>query len=198
MFTKKPVSLGLESRILRTKLLLHVRHDFATRIFKSSKPVGVENQMFLKLLRYQRLQTSQLDLIVHLILRLLLVLRHRILPALQSSLEFKKRASFRRNDGTKKVSLPSSRCGIRPLLQSSPRLQGFFREFATMSFASPVVISVSTVCICCKVNSRCWAPRSWFVLIGRNSRSMNSVEISVICSADHSKAAAAIWTRAAT
>ena len=39
-------------------------------------------------------------------------------------MEFKKRASFRRNDSTKKVSLPSSCCGIRPLLQSSPRLQG--------------------------------------------------------------------------
>ena len=75
---------------------------------------------------------------------------------------------------------------------------GFFREMATVSFASPFVMSVSMVCICFKMNSRTCAPRSWCVLIGRNSRSMNSLETSVLCSADHSKATAAIWTRAAT
>ena len=54
----------------------------------------------------------------------LLVLRHRGLPAFNSRLEFEKRASFRRNDRTKMVSLPSPCCEIRPLLQSLPRLQG--------------------------------------------------------------------------
>ena len=58
----------------------------------------------------------------------------------------------------------------------------FFRELATMSFASPLVRSVSIVRVCCKKNTRFCTPRSWFVLIGRNSRSMNSAEISVVCS----------------
>ena len=34
----------------QTKFRLHVRHDFHTRIFKSSQAIGVENQVLLKLL----------------------------------------------------------------------------------------------------------------------------------------------------
>ena len=60
---------------------------------------------------------------------------------------------------------------------------GFFRWWATMSFASQLVRAISAVCICCKTNSRFCTHRSWFVMIGRNSRSMNSVENSVVCSA---------------
>ena len=114
----------------KTKLLLHVRHDFATRIFNSSKAVGVENQMFLKLLRHQRLRTCRLDLVVHLFLRLLLVLRHRRLPALHSRWEFKKRASFRRNDSTKKVSLPFV-VGSYLFCSRRHASKGFFRGFTT-------------------------------------------------------------------
>ena len=173
---------------------LHVRHDFPTRIFKSSKAVGVENQMFLKFLRYQRLQTGRLDLVVHLTLSHLLALRHRGLPAFKSRLEFEKRASLVRNKSMKKLSLPSSCCGIRPLLQSSPTSP----RGSSASWQPCIGRSAGTVCICCKMNSRFCTPRSWFVMIGRNFRSMNSVEIPVICSVDHSKAAVAIWTHAAT
>ena len=60
VFTQTRVTrLGITN--FKTKLLLHVRHDFTTRIFESSRATGVENQMFLKFLRYQRLQASQLD-----------------------------------------------------------------------------------------------------------------------------------------
>ena len=79
--------------------------------------------MFLKLFRHQRLQASQLDLVVHLILQLLLVSRHIGLPALNSRLEFQKRATSRRNDRAEEVSLPSSCCRIISLLQPPPCLQ---------------------------------------------------------------------------
>ena len=90
-----------------TELRLHGRHDLQTCIFKSSQAIGVENQVFLELLWYQRFQASQLDLVVHLVLQLLLVSRHVRLPALNSRLEFQKRGTSRRNDRAKKVSLSS-------------------------------------------------------------------------------------------
>ena len=79
--------------------------------------------MFLELLQYQRLQASQLDLVVHLILQLLLVARHVGLPAFDRCLEFQKRATSRRNDREKKVSLSSSCCRVVSLLQPPPCLQ---------------------------------------------------------------------------
>ena len=42
------------------------------------------------------------------------------------------------------------------------------------------------MCICCSTNSRLRTPRSTFVDVGRNSRSMVSCVISVTCAADHS------------
>ena len=45
---------------------------------------------------------------------------------------------------------------------------------------------MSVVCICCKTNSRFCAPRSTFVSVGKNSRSIAVVVMSVGCSAAHS------------
>ena len=56
----------------------------------------------------------------------------------------------------------------------------FFRELATMSFAYWLVRAVSAVRICCSTNSR------FCVAVGRNSRLMSSVAMSVVCSAAHS------------
>ena len=69
---------------------------------------------------------------------------------------------------------------------------GFFRELATMSFASPLVRAINAVCICCRTNSRFGTPLSWFVAVGKNSRLMCSVEISV-CSAAHSNIISDSW-----
>ena len=93
--------------------------------------------MLLKLLWHQGLQTSKLDLIVQLIIHLIIVARHEGLPAFNSRLEFRKRASSRRNDSTKKASLPSACCRTIPLLQSSPRFQGFLPRVGinTLRFA---------------------------------------------------------------
>ena len=63
---------------------------------------------------------------------------------------------------------------------------GFFRELATMSFASYLVRTMSAVCICCSTNSRFCTPLSSFVSVGKNSRSIAVVVISVGCSAAHS------------
>ena len=59
-----------------TKLPLHIRHDFQARILDCSQAVRVEYSEFLQFFGHQRLQTSELDLIVQLILHLLLVARH--------------------------------------------------------------------------------------------------------------------------
>ena len=48
----------------QTKLRLHVRHDFQTRILESSQAIWLEYQMPLKLLRHQCFQISKLDFIV--------------------------------------------------------------------------------------------------------------------------------------
>ena len=62
--------------------------------------------------------------------------------------------------------------------------KGFFRDLATMSLASWLVRAIFAVCICCSANSRFCKPRSTFVFVGRNSRSIASrVIISVPCSA---------------
>ena len=79
--------------------------------------------MLLKLLRQQCLQTSELDLVVQLVLHLLLVARHTGLPAFDLRLKFQKKAPSRRNDRAQKVSFPSSFRQILLLLQSPPRLQ---------------------------------------------------------------------------
>ena len=78
--SRKPVSLQVESRFLKPNFA-STRHDFQTRIFKSSQAIRVENQVLLKLLRHQRLRASQLDLVIHLVLQLHLVARHVGLPA---------------------------------------------------------------------------------------------------------------------
>ena len=67
----------------------------------------------------------------------------------------------------------------------SPRhaSDGFFRELATMSFASQLTRAMSAVCICCNTSSRFCTSLSTFVSLGRNSRSIAVVVISVACSA---------------
>ena len=50
---REPASLGLESRILKPELRLHVRHDFQARILERSQAIRVEDQMLLKLLRHR-------------------------------------------------------------------------------------------------------------------------------------------------
>ena len=107
----EPVSLGLVSRILKP--------NFASTHVTTSR----RRSQAIKLLRYQRLQASQLDLVVHLILQLLLVARHIGLPAFDPRLGIQKRAPPGRNGRAKKVSLPSSCCRIKSLLQSPPCLQ---------------------------------------------------------------------------
>ena len=79
--------------------------------------------MLVELLRHLRFQASELDLVVHHILQLLLVARHIGLPAFDPRLEFQKRAPSRRNDRAQKVSFPSSCRRIKSLLQSPPCLQ---------------------------------------------------------------------------
>ena len=104
----------------QAKLRLHVRLDFQARILKSSQGIPVEYQMLLKLLRHQCLQTSNLDLIVQLVLHLLLVARHVALPAFDS------RSSRREHRPgemiVQMVSFPSSCRRITSLLEAPPCL----------------------------------------------------------------------------
>ena len=119
--SRKPVSLGLASRILkpnfastyvtisrRASSKVRRQLEFRIRCFSSSSGTNA---------------SSQLDLVVHLALQLLLVARHIGLPAFNSRLEFQKRAASRRNDRAKKVSLPSSGGKIISFLQPPPCLQ---------------------------------------------------------------------------
>ena len=85
--------------------------------------IGVENLVLLKILQHQRFQASQLDLVVHLALQLLLVARHTGLPAFNSRVEFQKRTTSQRSDCAKNIPLPSSGGEVISFLQSSPRLQ---------------------------------------------------------------------------
>ena len=73
--SRKPVSLGLESRILKPNFASTYVTISRRASFKSSQAIGVENQVLLKLLRHQHFQASQLDL---------LVARHIGLPAFNS------------------------------------------------------------------------------------------------------------------
>ena len=139
--------------------------------------------MFLKLLRYQRLQAYQLDLVVILVFDLSSYCdtadSQRSIPAWSSRREHRYGETMVRRMFIFLLPVVGSYffCSRRHTSN------GFFRELATTSFASPLVRSASIVCVCCKMNSRFCTPRSWFVMIGRNSRPMNSVEFSVVCSA---------------
>ena len=113
--SRKPVTLGSELRILKPNSASTYVTTSRCASSKVRKRLEFENQVVLKLLWYHCLQTSQLDLVVHLILQ-------------HSRLVFQKKASSRRNDSAKKVSLPSSCCSVVSLLQSSPCLQWVIRR----------------------------------------------------------------------
>ena len=120
--SRQPASLGLESRILKPNFSFTYVTISRARILKSSQASGVENQVLLELLRYQRFQASPLDLVVHLTLQLL-GSPYIGLRAFNSRLEFLERTTSRRNDWAKNIPLPSSAGRIISFLQSSPRLQ---------------------------------------------------------------------------
>ena len=147
------VSVGSWNHELR----LHVRHDFQARALECSQAIGVENQVFFKLLWQQWLKTRQLDLVVQVILQLLLVARHVGFPAFDLRLEFQKRESSRRNDRTQKVSFSSSCRRIIWLLQSPPCLQWILSR-----------VGMSAVCICPRshpsARTRDQLLSSWFPL----------------------------------
>ena len=84
------------------------------------------------------------------------------------------------------VSLPSSCCKIVALLQSSPCLQRALPRVGN-NVVRLVTRESHKCCMHLLQNERqVCTPRSWFVAVGRNSRSMSSVLISVTCSAAHS------------
>ena len=160
MFTSTRVTrLGVTNSL--TELRLHVRHDLQTCIFESSQAIGVENQVLLKLW-HQRFQASQLDLVVHLALQLLLVARNIGLPASNSRLEFQKRATSRRKDRAKKVPPVVGLYRVCSLRQGVlPRVGNNVIRLGTRE-------SHRAGCICCTAHSRFCTPRSWFVAVGRN------------------------------
>ena len=120
---REPVSLGLESRILKPNFAstyattskhassnVRMRFELRIRCFPSSS--GTNDP-----------RPSELDLVVHLVLHLLLVARRVGLPAFDPRLECQKRTSSRRNERAQNVPFPSSCRRIITLLQSPPCLQ---------------------------------------------------------------------------
>ena len=176
--SRKPVSLGLES--------LTLNPNFASTHVAISRRApskvrgrfGVENQVLLKLLRYHRLQASQLDLVVHLVLQLLLVARHIGLPACNFLLGVPEE-SIVPEKWSCAEGFPSSCCRITLFLQPPPCLQWVLPRVGNN------VIRLVTR----ESHKRCMHllqhKLQVFVLLAP-SRSMSSVVISVTCSADHS------------
>ena len=74
--------------VFSAELRLDIRHDFQTRLLKRAQAVRVEDEVLLKLLWHQRLETRELDLVIDLALQLLPVARHVGLPSLDARFEF--------------------------------------------------------------------------------------------------------------
>ena len=103
------------------------------------------------------------------------------LPAFDPHLEFQKRAPSRRNDRAQKVSFSSSCRRIISLPQSPPCLQRILPRVG-----DNVIRLITRESHECCVHSRFCTPLSSFVSVGKNSRSIALVVISVGCSAAHS------------
>ena len=169
--------------------------------------------MFPKLLRYQRLQTPASlisSFISFFVFSSYTADSQRSIPAWSSRREHRSGQTIVRR---RFLFLPPA---VESGLFCSRRhlSKGIFRELAAVPFASPIAISVSTVCICCKMNSGSCAPRSWLSAYrqklsidelcrdfrhlfsslgcGHLSRTWAVVRWLTTCTA------AAIWTRAAT
>ena len=183
---REPVSLGLVSRILKP--------NFASTYVTTSRRASSNVLKRLKL-RIKCFSSSsgtndpRLASLIsssNFVLHRLLVARHVGLPAFDPRLGFQKRAPSRRNDHAQKVSFSSSCRRIISLLQSPPCLQRILLQVGDNVIRLITVRAMSAVCICCSTNIRFCSPLSSFVSVGKNSKSIAVVVISVGCSAAHS------------
>ena len=122
-FPRELVSLGLESRILRPNFA----STYVTTSWRASSNVRKRYELRIRCFSISsgtnHSRSASPISFVQLFLHLLLVARHVGLPAFDTRLKLKKRASSRRNDRAQKVSLSSSCCRFISLLQSPPCLQ---------------------------------------------------------------------------
>ena len=138
---RDPVSLGLESRILKPNFASTYVTISRRASSKSSQAIRVEYQMLL-----------------------FLAARHVGFPGFDPRLKFQKRAPRPREMIVRRrfrFLVGSYRFCLRHASN------GFFRDLATMSFALQLVRAMSAVCICCTTNSRFCTPRSALVSVGR-------------------------------
>ena len=149
---------------------LHVRHDVQARILECSQAIRIEYRVFLHFFEHQCLKTSELDLVVQLVLHLLLVARHVGLPPFDPRLEFQKRAPSRRNDRAQKVSFPSV-VGSYRFLQSPPCLQQILPRVGDNVIR--LITRESHECCVHLLQPRFGTPLSSFVYVGKNSRSLS-------------------------